>query len=122
MANSELVFDNYCEIAKHIECGSDWKNWILVCKAFTIMNTYDQIARYSNHLTTLLKMFPDKPWDWYGLSQNPNITWQAILDNLDKPWNWYYISHNPNITWKNIYDNLDKPWDWSGISINPNVT
>src|SRR3954465_2989882 len=86
------------------------------------MNTYDQIARYSNHLTTLLKMFPDKPWDWYGLSQNPNITWQAILDNLDKPWNWYYISHNPNITWKNIYDNLDKPWDWSGISINPNVT
>src|SRR4051812_17739713 len=79
MANQELVFDNYFEIAKHIECGSDWKSWILVCKAFAGMNTHDQIARYSNHLTTLIKLFPDKPWEWRVISYNPNITWQFIV-------------------------------------------
>jgi hypothetical protein len=59
----ELVSDNYREIANHIDCGSDWKSWLLVCKDFAAMANRAQVARFSNHLTTLLKLYPDRYWD-----------------------------------------------------------
>ena len=71
------------------------------------------LGYYSNNL--------DKPWHWGGVSCNPNITWDIIINNLDTdiyPWNWSKISRNPNITWEIIQSNPDKPWDWSEISFN----
>ena len=38
---------------------------------------------------------PDKPWSWYEISKNLNITMKDIIDNPDKLWNWGYISRNP---------------------------
>ena len=38
---------------------------------------------------------PDKPWRWYGLSSNPNITMEMVNANHDKPWDWYRLSSNP---------------------------
>jgi hypothetical protein len=29
---------------------------------------------------------PEFPWDWHCLSQNPNITWDIVLENSNKPW------------------------------------
>ena len=56
---------------------------------------------YTNHLWKLIELYPDKPWDWRGISSNPNITWeiiQASLDAsrgiLDKYWNWECMSFN----------------------------
>ena len=65
---------------------------------------------------------PDSlPWDWYGLSANPNMTWEIILKNLDKPWDWAGLSQNPNTTLC-IVDSLpNKPWDWKGLSSNTGV-
>jgi len=37
---------------------------------------------------------PDKPWNWGGLSWNPNITWRTVKENIDKPWNWNFLSEN----------------------------
>ena len=65
---------------------------------------------------------PDKPWNWYYISSNPNITPACINAHPDKPWNWLGISRNPNITPEFINANLDKPWDWMGLSSNPNLT
>jgi hypothetical protein len=65
---------------------------------------------------------PEKPWDWYWISQNPNITWDIITTNPEKPWDWDTISQNPNITWDIIRTNPEKPWDWHAISRNPNMT
>ena len=48
--------------------------------------------------------------------------WQFILDNPDKDWDWYYISENPNITMEFINDHPEKPWDWNDISMNPSIT
>ena len=45
-----------------------------------------------------------------------------IIENPDKPWNWYNLSHNPNITWDIIRDNPDVKWDWNRISFNSNIT
>jgi hypothetical protein len=36
----------------------------------------------------------DNPWDWYGLSQNPNVTLEMVDKYPTKPWNWEELSHN----------------------------
>ena len=28
------------------------------------------------------------------MSQNPNITWKFVYENLDQTWNWFTLSHN----------------------------
>ena len=45
-----------------------------------------------------------------------------ILENIEKPRSWYGISSNPNITWDIIRDNPEREWNWNGISLNPNIT
>ena len=47
-----------------------------------------------------------------------NGYWEIISNNLYKPWNWYFLSLNPNITWEIISNNLDKDWNWACISCN----
>jgi hypothetical protein len=47
-----------------------------------------------NDLTKLLKLFPDKDWDYNILSRNPNITWEIVHANPDKQWNYAALSHN----------------------------
>ena len=36
---------------------------------------------------------------------------EFIEKYLDKPWNWYYIPRNPNITMEIIEKHPEKPWD-----------
>jgi hypothetical protein len=60
----------------------------------------------------------DKPWNWNGLSTNPNITMDIVEANPDKPWSWNYLSKNPNITMDIVESNLDKPWNWKLLSEN----
>ena len=56
----------------------------------------------------LVNKYSDKPWDWYVISENSNITMTDILNNADKPWKWSYISRNPNITIDFIENNINK--------------
>jgi hypothetical protein len=69
----------------------------------------------------IVKKNPDKPWEWYCISMNPNITWDIIRDNPDKPWSWKGISSNPNITMDIVRDNPYKPWDWFVLRTNLNL-
>ena len=69
-----------------------------------------------------IKNNPDRPWDWWEISSNPNITWGIIEANPDEPWDWMVISRNRNITLEIIEANPDEPWDWWEISSNPNIT
>ena len=71
-----------------------------------------------NELEKLLLEFSDKPWNWNGLSCNPNITMNFVKANPDKPWDWNELSRNPNITMDFVKANPDKPWDWDGLSWN----
>lgn len=99
----------------------------------------------SNHLTKLIKEYPDKEWSTNLLSYNPNITWNFIKDNLDLlQWNWkwsnlysdddvpiwFFIVRNDKLDWyslssnKNVIvnSNLDKDWNWYRLAMNPNIT
>ena len=66
-----------------------------------------------NHLLQLLEAFPDKPWNWWELSENQNITLDYALSNPDKPWDWGRLSFNPNNTIDDVMSHLDKHWDCS---------
>ena len=46
-----------------------------------------------------INLTPQKDWDYWGLSANPNITWDIVSTNPDKDWNYAYLSKNLNITW-----------------------
>jgi len=37
-----------------------------------------------NPLLYLLEKYPEKPWDWGGISSNPNITMEFIEKNINK--------------------------------------
>jgi hypothetical protein len=71
-----------------------------------------------NDLIKLLELYPDKPWNYYHLSYNPNITWEIVQKFPDKPWDYDYLSENPNITWEIIQANPYKPWNWEYLSYN----
>jgi hypothetical protein len=48
-------------------------------------------------------------WCWYGLSKNPNVTWEMIQSEDDEfkdvKWNNYFLCMNPNINMKIIKEN-----------------
>jgi hypothetical protein len=70
----------------------------------------------------LLKLYPNKDWDWGAISSNPNITIDIIEENLDKRWNWRYMSANSSLPWAFVEKNLDLYWDWKLLSKNSCVT
>ena len=78
--------------------------------------------KWSIKFMEFIDKYPDKLWNWYGISSNPNITMEFIDKYPDKPWDWEWISMNPNITMEIIDNNPDKPLDWNYISCNPNIT
>ena len=80
------------------------------------------VVKNENPLSRLLSKYPHKSWNWYGLSQNPDITPDIIEKNLDNRWNWTELSQNPNITIDIIEKYHYKPLNWEWISRNPNLT
>lgn len=74
-------------------------------------------------LIDLVLKFRDRPWHWYSLSANPNITYQDVIDYPDLPWNWSGLSSNTSVaTLHNISENPSRPWNWNIIAQNPNVS
>ncbi len=74
------------------------------------------ISSNPNITLEIIQAYPDKPWNWFGLSTNSNITFDIVKANPNLPWDWFGLSENPNITWETIYHNLDKNWNWSALS------
>ena len=46
-----------------------------------------------------IKETPHKDWNYYALSQNPNITWEIVAANPDKAWKYWLLSQN-RISWQ----------------------
>jgi len=75
-----------------------------------------------NTLERLLERYPDKKWDSFRLSANPNLPPHYLLANSGRRWHWFAVSANPAITTEFIDAHPELPWDWDGVSINPNLT
>lgn len=80
----------------------------------------NSLLRTNSQETTweIIISHPTYPWDWYWISQNPNITLEIIEANPNKEWNWSSISVNPNLTIEYIQAHPEKNWDWYAISYN----
>jgi len=46
------------------------------------------------------------------------VATQIVQENPDKLWDYYDLSRNPNITWKIVQENPEKPWDYNNLSKN----
>jgi hypothetical protein len=76
----------------------------------------------STRFQEFFEKYLDKPWDWYWLSQNPNVTLEWFEKYPNKPWDWYWLSRNPNVTLEWVEKYPDQLWDWFLLSLNSNVT
>src|SRR5258708_39529406 len=110
-------------IINYVNDGKTYKSILYSSKLFyDIMLNHYPTKRYTvyNQLWSLINLYPDKNWNWCGISCNSNTTINIIKKNFDKPWDWCYMSTNPNIPLSFVKENPDKPWDWYGVSRNPN--
>src|SRR6185437_10403609 len=98
------------EISEHIQGGSDWKSFVLTCKRLYDFNTQKKINRYANHLTTLLKIFPDKPWNLNYLSVNPSFSFNFVFAHPDFEWDWNYLSDNPSLSFDFVLEHPELKW------------
>ena len=48
----------------------------------------------------IIEKYPNKPWNWYYISWNPNITMEIIEKYPDKPWNWPIYLQIQILLWK----------------------
>ena len=97
-----------------------------------------------NVLFQLIEKYPNKSWDWYLISENPNITMGMVFlyfrkyihrynnsnliskdikkSNKLSKWSWCNVSYGPNITMEIIEKYPNNPWDWGRISCSNNLT
>src|SRR5665811_1372669 len=73
-------------------------------------------------LIDVVKLLPNKIWDYRYLSKNPNITLEDVLKNPDLDWNYVGLSGNPNITLHDVLEHPELPWSYAMLSSNPNIT
>jgi hypothetical protein len=98
-----------------------------------------------NYFWELVYKYPNKPWNWYEVSKNPNITSKILKDyknDKNLRWNkvglwenpntfpdektirraeWKFASRNPNITWDMVRNISDDLLDWFYLSKNPSI-
>ena len=131
----DLPIEMWYHIASWIDAGSVWKSWILGCKMFTQMNNINQVRRFSNHLTTLIRLYPYKPWYYTALINNPLLKAceSCACDKLDDLLQVQSITERDPPTWQEYIEIRDKfeayelqkykdvPWDvfYDIIQLNP---
>ncbi len=116
-----LIRDSYTHIFTYLNYGSAYKTVITVCKEWgkIIADLYPCAdTDFSNHLLTLMKLFPEYGWDECLLLSNPSMNWEYIFAMPEYPDKWENICRNPSITWENILTipNYEKYWEQFGAN------
>ena len=68
-----------------------------------------------------IERFPEKKWDWFEISRNPNLELSWIERFPEKKWDWENISKHPNLQLKWIERFPKKNWNWENISKHLNL-
>ena len=94
----ELLSDDpLTHIFSFVNSGSTFKSVLYTCRRWNILilSVYPNgKIIFANHLRTLLKFLPNKPWDYDWLSGNPSINWEIVRNNPEIPWNYDCLSIN----------------------------
>lgn len=115
------------------------------------INWYNLSSHDNLMIGTVMKYIDKYPWDWKGISANPNLILEWIQTYPNNPWNWssisfynkntttewlpflpnnlnrwdvghFYANLSLNITLDDIHDFPNIPWDWHYVSRNKNIT
>src|SRR5271155_2666855 len=78
------ITDLLTRILSHIRDGATYKIARLVSSQWCAAAT-DRIDEFSNHLWTLIDMFPERPWEWRTIISNPNTPIEYIINTNTKP-------------------------------------
>lgn len=70
----------------------------------------------SRELLALVVATGQDRWNWYALSENPNMVPSVIEANIHMPWVWANMASNVNVQIDFVRRHLDKPWSWTSLS------
>jgi hypothetical protein len=57
------------------------------------------------------------------LSQNPNLTFDVVLNNLDNNWDFEELSSHPNLSFDFVFNHIDIiEWNWYLLSRHKNLS
>lgn len=100
----------------------------------SVHNIWEDISASSRVTPELVRAHPELRWHGCGLSQNPNITIDFVLEREEiyknasrderwhgKYWDWRHLSRNPAIKWEDVMAHPDLPWHWVGMAKNPSI-
>jgi hypothetical protein len=121
-----------------------YKSLAKTCRAFREISAEFNVNHLTNHLWTLIYMYPDGPWSFIEILKNPNTPLNLIkihqsdgcyinqfdCHTLDDYYfkNMYEnnvydsLSKNPNITWSFVCANKHKCWNWTKLLCHPNFS
>jgi hypothetical protein len=113
---TEEILINYPDKPWNYACLSSSRNSI--SKEFILNNpdkpwNYDMLG-YNNII------IKDKITDWSMLSQNLDLSFEFIKENIDKfirSGNWFFLSINNNLTYELLNNNRNLPWNWGGSTV-----
>ena len=68
------------------------------CRQSNIFNDWIKDLISINYIDFIKRHLNEDKLQWNYISENPLITWDSIESNPDLPWNYLGVSKNPNIT------------------------
>jgi hypothetical protein len=80
---------------------------------------WDVLSQHPNITLQMIRQRPTYPWTNTGICANPNVTLDMLNDLADIiPEICYYgLSGNPNLTLEYVINNIEKSWCWHQLSI-----
>lgn len=73
-------------------------------------------------LWEMIERNPRQPWDFWLLSQHPELPWDFLERHIHRSWDWQTLSAHENLDFEVIHRNSEKDWNWRMVSEHPNVT
>jgi hypothetical protein len=93
-------------------------------KIYKIGITFNAEDSLTNHLWTLIKLYPTKKWNRDAILENPNTALNLlnhdIFSELTSDWYQFHLSNNPNLTFDFIQTH-DYAWNLWGLIQNKNI-
>lgn len=74
------------------------------------------------NLWEMIDRNPHQPWDFWRLSDHPDLTWDFIEQHIHHSWDWWTLSSRDDLDFEVVHRHSEKDWNWRAISNHPNVS
>lgn len=118
---STLEFVNWEEIEKNPSIPWSFESLAHEVPAEVIMNypevfTNREYQSSNPHIIDQILENPRLGWDLFEFSRT--VPWLIFLHNQDFPWDYNGLSDNPQLCWEFVVNHPDRPWNYSSLASN----